>query len=53
MLFSGKRDIAKDLAKVGVMQDLDFSGYMLDRVQVDEYAFNWRPSSKCIWRTTT
>ncbi|MEQ1525334.1 MAG: aromatic ring-hydroxylating dioxygenase subunit alpha [Gallionella sp.] len=42
LLFSGERDIAKDLAKVGVMQDLDFSGYMLDRVQVDEYAFNWK-----------
>ena len=40
MLFSGKRDIARDLAHVGVMKDLDFSGYMLDRVQVDEYAFN-------------
>ncbi|PJC05856.1 MAG: Rieske (2Fe-2S) protein, partial [Gallionellales bacterium CG_4_9_14_0_8_um_filter_55_61] len=42
MLFSGERDIAKDLATVGVMQDLDFSGYMLERVQVDEYAFNWK-----------
>ena len=42
LLFSGKRDVAKDLAKVGVMQDLDFSGYMLDRVEVDEYAFNWK-----------
>jgi phenylpropionate dioxygenase-like ring-hydroxylating dioxygenase large terminal subunit len=42
MLFSGKRDIAKDLTKVGVMQDLDFSGYMLDRIEVDEYAFNWK-----------
>ena len=42
LLFSGTRDTAKDLAKVGVMQDLDFSGYMLDRVEVDEYAFNWK-----------
>ncbi len=42
LLFSGERDIAKDLANVGVMNDLDFSGYMLDRVQVDEYAFNWK-----------
>ncbi len=42
LLFSGWRDVAKDLAKVGVMQDLDFSGYLLDRVQVDEYAFNWK-----------
>ena len=42
LLFNGSRDIAKDLAKVGVMKDLDFSGYMLDRVEVDEYAFNWK-----------
>ncbi|MDX8379386.1 MAG: aromatic ring-hydroxylating dioxygenase subunit alpha [Gallionella sp.] len=42
MLFSGKRNIARDLARVGVMQDLNFSGYKLDRVQVDEYAFNWK-----------
>lgn len=42
LLFSGQRDIAKDLGKIGVMQDLDFSGYMLDRVEVEEYAFNWK-----------
>lgn len=42
LLFSGKRDIAKDLAGLGVMQDLDFSGYMLDRVMVDHYDFNWK-----------
>src|SRR5674476_980193 len=42
LLFSGKRDIAKDLARVGVIQEIDFSRYMLDRVQVDEYAFNWK-----------
>ncbi|MGC2167054.1 MAG: aromatic ring-hydroxylating dioxygenase subunit alpha [Gallionella sp.] len=42
LLFSGRRNIAKDLEAVGVMQDLDFSGYMLDRVEVIEYAFNWK-----------
>jgi phenylpropionate dioxygenase-like ring-hydroxylating dioxygenase large terminal subunit len=42
LLFNGERDITKDLTKVGVMEDLDFSGYMLDRIQVDEYAFNWK-----------
>jgi phenylpropionate dioxygenase-like ring-hydroxylating dioxygenase large terminal subunit len=42
LLFSGKRDIVKDLANMGVMKDLDFSGYMLDRIQVDEYTFNWK-----------
>ncbi len=42
LLFNGKRDVAKDLAKAGAMEELDFSGYMLDRIQVDEYAFNWK-----------
>ncbi|MGA7595678.1 MAG: aromatic ring-hydroxylating dioxygenase subunit alpha [Gallionella sp.] len=42
LLFAGKRDVAKDLARIGVMKEIDFSGYMLDRVQVDEYAFNWK-----------
>ncbi|MGV3628422.1 MAG: aromatic ring-hydroxylating oxygenase subunit alpha [Betaproteobacteria bacterium] len=42
LLFSGKRDVARDLAKMGVMQDLDFSGYRLDRVEVEEYACNWK-----------
>ncbi len=42
LLFSGKRDVARDLANMGVMQDLDFSGYMLDRVEVEEYACNWK-----------
>ena len=43
LLFSGNRDIAKDLGNVPrVMRDLDFSGYMLDRVEVIEYDFNWK-----------
>jgi len=42
LLFAGKRDIARDLAGLGVRADLDFSGYMLDRVQIDEYACNWK-----------
>lgn len=42
LLFAGRRDVAKDLANMGVMQDLDLSGYKLDRIQVDEYAFNWK-----------
>ena len=35
MLFHGKRDIARDFATLGVKPDLDFSGFMLDRVQID------------------
>lgn len=42
LLFSGQRDVARDLAHLGVQHDLDFSGYMLDRVQLDEYACNWK-----------
>ncbi len=42
LLFNGKRDVAKDLASITAMEEMDFSGYMLDRVQVDEYAFNWK-----------
>ena len=42
LLFDSKRDVARDLAKLGVKRDLDFSGYLLDRVQIDEYACNWK-----------
>jgi len=42
LLFAGKRDVACDLANLGVQHDLDFAGFMLDRVQIDEYACNWK-----------
>ena len=42
LLFAGRRDMARDLGKLGVMKNLDFSGYMLDRVEIDEYACNWK-----------
>jgi len=42
MLFAGGRDVAQDLTKLGVMKELDFSDYLLDRVEVQEYAFNWK-----------
>jgi phenylpropionate dioxygenase-like ring-hydroxylating dioxygenase large terminal subunit len=42
LLFAGKRNIARDLAGLGVLQDLDFSGYMLDRIETDEYPCNWK-----------
>ena len=42
LLFAGRRDIARDLAALGVMKNLDFSGYMLDRVEIEEYACNWK-----------
>ncbi|HYF60365.1 MAG TPA: aromatic ring-hydroxylating dioxygenase subunit alpha [Burkholderiaceae bacterium] len=42
LLFSGARDVAADLAKMGARGDLDFSGYMLDHVEVHECAYNWK-----------
>ncbi len=42
LLFDGPRDVARDLAGVGVAADFDFSGYMLDRVEIKECAYNWK-----------
>jgi len=42
MLFAGPRNVARDLEKVGVGESLDFSGYLLDRVMIDEYPINWK-----------
>lgn len=42
LLFAGKRDIARDLADVPAFREIDFTGYMLDRVEIDEYPFNWK-----------
>ncbi|MBZ0091822.1 MAG: aromatic ring-hydroxylating dioxygenase subunit alpha [Sulfuricellaceae bacterium] len=42
LLFSGRRNVAADLARLGVAEDLDFSGYQLDRVTIDEYNINWK-----------
>jgi choline monooxygenase len=42
LLFSGGRDVAADLARMGAGSELDFSGYMLDHVEVHECAYNWK-----------
>jgi choline monooxygenase len=42
LLFAGRRNVARDLAALSVVEDLDFSNYMLDRIEVDEYACNWK-----------
>jgi choline monooxygenase len=42
MLFNGPRDVARDLELLGVKDDLDFTGYQLDHVDVTEYDFNWK-----------
>lgn len=35
-------NIAQELAQLGCKQNFDFTGYHLDRVMVDHYAFNWK-----------
>lgn len=42
LLFAGKHNLAQELANLGCQADLDFTGYVLDRVMVEEYAFNWK-----------
>lgn len=42
MLFAGARDPQVDFAQLGVLAELDFSGYMLDRVTIQEYPINWK-----------
>jgi len=42
MLFEGERDVRADLARMGVAQDLNFDGYMLDHVEVHECDYNWK-----------
>jgi choline monooxygenase len=36
------RDIAAELAEIGPRADLDFSGYVLDRVHMHECDYNWK-----------
>jgi len=36
------RDIAADLAQLGPKADLDFSGHVLDKVQLHECDYNWK-----------
>ncbi|MBS0300422.1 MAG: aromatic ring-hydroxylating dioxygenase subunit alpha [Proteobacteria bacterium] len=42
LLFSGERTVSHDMANLGVLKDFDFSGYLLDRVQIDHYDCNWK-----------
>ena len=42
LLFDGQRDVAADLKNLGFLKNFDFSGFVLDRVMVDEYDFNWK-----------
>ena len=42
LLFGGKRNVAADLAGCSAAEDFNFSGYMLDRIQINEYRQNWK-----------
>ena len=42
LLFAGQRNVADDLRTLGVLGELDFSGFVFDRVEVDQYACNWK-----------
>ena len=42
LLFAGPRDPAHDLGRLSLACDFDFSGYVLDRVTIEEYACNWK-----------
>ena len=39
---AGRRDVACDLTRLGPIADLDFSGYVLDRIQMHECDYNWK-----------
>lgn len=39
---NAKRDIAKDLAKLGCTQEFDFSNFKFDSVKIEHYNFNWK-----------
>jgi choline monooxygenase len=36
------RDVARDLAKLGPAQELDFSGYQLDHIEAHACDYNWK-----------
>lgn len=42
LLFEGPRDVQADLAKLGYAKEFDFTGYMLDHVEVHECDYNWK-----------
>ncbi|MFZ1908637.1 MAG: aromatic ring-hydroxylating dioxygenase subunit alpha [Burkholderiales bacterium] len=42
LLFAGPRDPRRELATLSVAADFDFSGYMLDRVLIEDHPVNWK-----------
>ena len=42
LLFDGPRDVARDLGNASLLDKLDVSGHMLDRVEIHECNYNWK-----------
>jgi phenylpropionate dioxygenase-like ring-hydroxylating dioxygenase large terminal subunit len=42
LLFTGPTDVHAALADFALAADYDFSGYVFDRMQIDELPFNWK-----------
>jgi len=42
LLFTGPRDPAEDLAGFSLADDYDFTGRVLERVDITEYNYNWK-----------
>jgi choline monooxygenase len=42
LLFDGERDVRADLDCLGVNDKFDFSGYMLEHIEVHECHYNWK-----------
>lgn len=42
LLFTGPRSASEDLSGFPLAADYDFSGYVFDKVIVDEHAYNWK-----------
>jgi phenylpropionate dioxygenase-like ring-hydroxylating dioxygenase large terminal subunit len=42
LLFEGPRDVARDLAGMGVSDELNFAGFQLDHVEIHECEYNWK-----------
>jgi phenylpropionate dioxygenase-like ring-hydroxylating dioxygenase large terminal subunit len=42
LLFEGERDVQADLAGLASAREFDFSGHILDRVEIHECNYNWK-----------
>ncbi len=42
LFHGGEHNLIDSLSRMGVATELDFEGYVLDKVMVEEYNFNWK-----------